>query len=61
MGERGIDMTMFDYLHQHPWWGLVYLILICASVMASVAALKAPETKEESKKLPFDVEDRSAS
>lgn len=50
-------MTMFDFLHQHPWWGFVYLLVIVMGAIA-IAAAFMPK-KDESKKPPFDVEDRS--
>lgn len=28
-------MSMWDYLAAHPWWGLVYLVVVCFTVMAT--------------------------
>lgn len=25
-------MSLFDFLHLHPWWSLVYLLIVCAAI-----------------------------
>jgi len=50
-------MSLFDFLHQHPYWGLIYLLLINFTVMVSASAFRRPEPRES--KAPFPVEDRS--
>lgn len=33
-------MSMWDYLAAHPWWGLVYLIVACFTVIVACSSRK---------------------
>lgn len=48
-------MSLWDYLHTHPVWGLVYLVIICFTLIAVVVAHredKKPEEASSEKKGP---------
>jgi hypothetical protein len=44
-------MTLWDYLHIHPWWGLIYLLCIItcvASITRSIIDLKCKQSRASS-------------
>lgn len=32
-------MTLWDFLNKNPWWGMVYLVIVCLGVSAASASL----------------------
>jgi hypothetical protein len=42
-------VTFWDYLAAHPVWGLIYLLVICVTVLACVAGVLARKDKDEKK------------
>jgi hypothetical protein len=32
-------MTLFDYANAHPWWTLVYLLVICFTAVVCAEAV----------------------
>ena len=41
-------MGFWDYLAEHPWWALIYLILICFTIaFCATARTKTEPDKEE--------------
>lgn len=39
-------MGFWDYLAEHPWWALIYLLLLCFTSLALVIA-RRPEIEKE--------------
>jgi hypothetical protein len=38
---------MWEFLASHPWWGLIYLVIICAtSLLCSIAWATRPSRRE---------------
>jgi len=33
------SMSAFDFAHQHPWWTLIYLVLVAGMVISLCEAI----------------------
>ena len=51
-------MNVFEFLDKHPWWGLLYLLIIVVALNKAIYYMKSPIVKKRHKP-PFRVEDRT--
>jgi hypothetical protein len=40
-------VTLFDFLHQNPWWGLTYLILLITCIATVAVTFRKDEPPKD--------------
>jgi hypothetical protein len=52
------SMSMWNFVALHPWWSLIYLVIICFTILVGLSGFASP--KQSKAASTIEVEDRTA-